>query len=74
MNQAVNIRININHGWILLQELEAIGVLSIEKPIKATIKAFNGKQYRGIVPTQEVEKFKQHFENIRDEWERDIIK
>lgn len=71
MNQLINIRINNQHGLILIQELEAVGVISIEKKeLKA--KVFNGKQFRGIVPKNESEKFKQHLENARNEWERDI--
>ena len=71
MNQLINIRINNPHGLILIQELEAVGVISIEKKELKT-KAFNGKQFRGIVPKNESEKFKQHLENARNEWERDI--
>lgn len=71
MEQFVNIRINNPHGLVFLQELEAVGVISIEKS-KSPIKAFNGKQFRGIIPKSESEKFKKHLENIRNEWERDI--
>ena len=71
MNQLINIRINNPHGLILIQELEAVGVISIEKK-ELKVKAFNGKQFRGIVPKNESEKFKQHLENARNEWERDI--
>jgi hypothetical protein len=71
MEQFVNIRINNPQGLVFLQELEAVGVISIEKS-KPSIKAFNGKQFRGIVPKNESEKFKKHLENIRNEWERDI--
>ena len=71
MNQLINIRINNPHGLILIQELEAVGVISIEKK-ELKVNAFNGKQFRGIVPKNESEKFKQHLENARNEWERDI--
>jgi hypothetical protein len=71
MNQLVNVRINNPHGLTFLKELEAVGVISIENLIPQA-KAFNGKQYRGIVPKNESEKFKNHLENIRNEWERDI--
>jgi hypothetical protein len=71
MDQLVNIRINNPHGLVFLKELEAVGIISIEKP-KTQVKAFNGKQFRGIVPKNESEKFKKHLENIRNEWERDI--
>jgi hypothetical protein len=72
MEQFINVRINNAHGLVFLKELEALGVISIEKKEKQPAKAFNGKQFRGIVPKNESEKFKNHLENIRSEWERDI--
>lgn len=72
MNEFINIRINNPHGLILLQELDAVGVITIEKKSANKTKAFNGKQYRGIVPLEESQKLTQHLENIRNEWERDI--
>jgi hypothetical protein len=67
----LSVRVNNQHGLVLLKELEAVGVISIEKKTKPK-QNFNGRQFRGIVPITEKERFKQHFENTRVEWERVI--
>ncbi len=70
-NELISIRINNPHGLVFLQELEAVGVITIEKSNDKK-PAFNGKRFRGIVPKSEQESFTKHIETIRDEWERDI--
>jgi hypothetical protein len=70
MSQVMNVKVNNPHGLALLKELEAIGVITIEK--LGVKKNFNGKQYRGIVPNEDKEQFKKHIETVRNEWERDF--
>lgn len=72
MSTIISVRINNPHGLTLLQELEAVGVITLEKAEKSAKKSFNGKRFRGIVPPEEAEKLTQHIETIRNEWERDI--
>lgn len=69
MSQGMYIKVKSPPGLALLKELETLGVISIEGTRK---RGFNGKQYRGIVPSEEKDKFRQHIESIRNEWERDI--
>jgi hypothetical protein len=69
MSSFINVKINTPNGLLLLRELEAVGVITLEKPLS---KPFNGKQFRGIVPQNESGKFNEHLKNIRAEWERDI--
>lgn len=72
MSDRISVKINNPHGFILLKELEAVGVISIEELPNQPQKLFNGKRFRGGVPQEDKEKFRQHIENIRSEWERDI--
>lgn len=72
MSDRVSVRINNPHGFVLLKELEAVGVISIEELSNQPQKVFNGKRFRGNIPLEDKDKFRQHIENIRNEWERDI--
>ncbi len=67
MSHFINVKINTPQGLALLQEKEAVGVITLEK--STSKQPFNGKRFRGIVPQNESEQFNNHFNNIRAEWD-----